>query len=216
MNVADWNAEEDFTRVLDALEPVRVVREGCDQVIDYPRAWRFVESEAPIGERADAVLRSDAIWHLPAIAGEREPMVGDRLIDGAGACWTLRRVKRLRAATRFVCEARSTRLCSAQACWVRLDGPVWQTGVEGPEIVDWQPDRLAVSAVIEVLAADIPAEDPSAARERVRITFAERITAGPQQRVVTPRGEVYQLIDAVSDPAPGTLPSVTALSVVTV
>lgn len=215
MGVTDWNADGDFAEVLDTLEPATLSRAGCDTVDVYPRAWRFVVSETTIGERSAKVVRSDAVWHLPIDAGKRRPEVGDRLIDGGGVCWMLRSVAQLRAATRFRCGARSTRLAADDAVWLRLERAVWGDQGSGAAIVEWRPERLAVSAVIETLSALAAADSPATEEVRVRITLAEQVDAGAQHRLVTSRGEVYQLVDRVAVAAPGDLPAVQAVRTIT-
>lgn len=205
----NWDASGDFEEVLDTLEEVRVFRAGCDAQVTYPKAWRFVESAEPAND-ADVVVRRDAVWHLPAGGNQRDPAVGDRLIDAAGDCWTLSRVERLRAATRFRCESRSTRLRAADAVWLRLERATWADGPDGPVVSGWTIETPAVSGVVELLASTPSTSDPSAESQRYRITLAEPIEAGPHHRLVGPGGEAFRLADAVTAPPPGEAPSVAA------
>ncbi|MEO1497510.1 MAG: hypothetical protein AAFV43_10200 [Planctomycetota bacterium] len=209
--MTDWTAGGDFVEVLDTLEPVSLVPAGGGDPVSLPKAWRFVEQEETIGERAATVVRQDATWHLPIADGAVTPAVGDHLIDAVGACWVIRSVERLRAATRYRCDARSTRLRCADAEWCRVERAQWQDGTDGPEVAGWTPTRLAVSVAVELVSSLAPVAQPDTEQQRVRLTFAELVDAGPQDRVVTPSGVVYRLVDRLSEAGPGEAAAVEAL-----
>lgn len=211
MGVTDWNAEGDIAHVLDAVEAATLVPADGGASISYPQAWRFIDQQTTVGERSAAVTRSDATWHLPIDSAQAAPRIGDRLVDAAGACWVLRRVERLRAGTRYRCYGRSMRLRREDAQWCRIERAIWLDGGGGPAIDEWRMERPTVSAAIQVVSALAPESEPDNEEQRVRITFAEMIDAGPQHRVVSPQGVVYRLVDRVAEPAPGELPEVEAV-----
>ncbi len=94
----DWDAAGDFAGTLDGLEAVTLWHTAASTTTSLPAAWRRTQVEA------DGALEAEWQFELPT--GAAAPLVGDVVTDGAAVEWTLTRIERLRAQTRWRCIGR--------------------------------------------------------------------------------------------------------------
>ena len=195
-----WKADDDFTQVVDTLETVTLKRAGCSDEVTM-EAWRFSDKTNDEPGTEGAVHRSEAIWQLPFIEGTAPPAVGDRLIDGAGACWIVVQVDQFRGETRRRCFTRRVSLRADVAEWMDLEKAVWEPVVpepdDGPEleITSWQvvrPALRAYAARIETSSDSIAGE---LAVQKYRITLTEPVEATPNYRFHCHAGRSFRVVE---------------------
>ncbi|QDU86941.1 hypothetical protein Pla175_02950 [Pirellulimonas nuda] len=93
----DWDAAGDFSGVADGLESATLEHHVDSSTTGLPSAWRRTQVEED--ER-------EAEWQFELPSGAAAPVVDDVVIDSAAVRWTLVRVERLRAESRWRCLGR--------------------------------------------------------------------------------------------------------------
>lgn len=191
----DWNPTGDFVAIVDASEPLTLIRHGASSATEIATAWRFRQRHAEAAATGGYVARADATWQFEWPAGSPLPRLGDVLRDATGECYTVLAVERAQGSTRLRCESRSLRIAHGLNCLVDIEQAVWQDLGSEPEITGWTHYRPAVHARIQAdtLTVDETTE-PVTSTATYKIYLEESVPLDHNHRFVAGDGAVYRLM----------------------
>ena len=101
-----FDATNDFSQVVDTLEPITLRRAGTLEEIEIPAAWRFSQIQIAALDGSGFTLQTDCVWQFEWDEEVSPPIVGDDLIDADEREWTIWKVERLAGGTRWRCTGR--------------------------------------------------------------------------------------------------------------
>jgi len=116
-----FDPTSDLAGVADGTEPVTLLRRGktsggSGEQIDHALRRAITTGEAAIVTQGDVrktvasggqCTDADLVWHLPAAELAEPPRLGDVIVDGGCARWTILAVKQTTLGARWRCETRN-------------------------------------------------------------------------------------------------------------
>jgi len=191
----ELNVAGDFSTVVDAVEPVVLLRRGSPGQVAIAAAWRFVDRTTESTPAGGYVTSADVVWQFEWSESVL-PRVGDRVQDASGSCYTLLAVERLPGDTRLRCESRDLRIAHGLDCRVAIEEASWGDLGGGLEITGWTVLRPAVHARIQPGRVEIDeTTDPVSSTATYRITLEDPPLLDHNHRIVSGDGNVYRLLE---------------------
>jgi hypothetical protein len=198
-----WNTTGDFSKVVDATEPVTLLRRGSASKITIAVAWRFSHRSVEREPTGGYVVATDVVWQFEWPAEERLPALDDRLRDASGACYTILAVERTQGDTRVKCEARNLRIAHGLDCLVTIDEATWTDD----EITGWQTLRPAVHARIQPQETNVDeSAEPVSSTALFRVTLDDETLLDHRHRIVGGDGTIYRVVSYAGAGRIGELP----------
>ncbi|WP_442483990.1 hypothetical protein [Aeoliella sp. SH292] len=198
-----WNTTGDFSKVVDATEPVTLLRRGSSSKSDIAVAWRFSHRSAEREPTGGYVVATEVVWQFEWPADERLPALGDRLREASGECYTILTVERTQGDTRVKCEARNLRIAHGLDCLVDIQEAIWSD----EEITGWQPLRPAVHARIQPHETTVDeTAEPASSTALFRVTLDDDTPLDHRHRIVGGDGVVYRVVSYAGAGRIGELP----------
>jgi hypothetical protein len=192
----ELNVNGDFNTILDGFEEVSLKRRGSADTVVVPKAWRYSSQTEEATSGVADVARNDVVWQFAWDDSVAKPTIGDKIIDGSGACWTILSIAELGAKTRLRCLSRNLHLVHGLENRVDIQQAIWEDGGSGPEIVGWLTLRTAVPARIQPDRITVDTEaTPLASTATYRVVLGDGLVLDHNHRIVGIDGTVYQVID---------------------
>ena len=211
----ELDVTSDFNTILDGFEAVALERRGNAETVEIPKAWRFssLTEEAVVG--VTGVARNDVVWQFAWDEMQTPPVIGDKIVDGTGACWTILSIGELGARTRLRCRCRNLYLVHELNDRVDIQQAIWEDSGGGPEIVGWSTLRSAVPARIQPDQVTVDAEAAQPTSSAVyRVVLGDDVALDHNHRVVGSDGAVYQVIEFAQAERLDVLPIATVVKLV--
>ncbi|QDU54328.1 hypothetical protein [Aeoliella mucimassa] len=184
-----WNMAGDFSTVLDASEPLTLVRRGGAPRATIDKAWRVVDRRAEAEPTDGRVLQADVEWQFEWPDHVQLPQLGDRLIDAAGEHYTLLAIHRLRGNTRLKVESRNLRVAHRLDCLMDIEQAEW----DAETLVGWTTYRPAIRACVQ--PSETTVDDSSSSTTRYRVLLEDpELQLDHNHRLVDSDGAVYRLV----------------------
>lgn len=186
-----WSPAGDFSKVVDATEPMTLLRRGSSSKISIPVAWRSSHRSAEREPSGGYVVATDVVWQFEWPADDRLPAIGDRLRDASGACYTILAVERTQGDTRVKCEARNLRIAHGLDCLVTIDEATWTDD----EITGWQTIRPAVHARIQPNETTVDeSAEPVSSTALFRVILEDDTPLDHRHRILSGDGVIYRVV----------------------
>lgn len=192
----DLNIQNDFTTILDGVEPITLQRRGSADTVAVPKAWRYSSRTQQAEPGMPGVAQSDVVWQIGWEEAVDPPRIGDSIIDGADECWTILSIEVRGAGSRLQCDTRNLRIVHQLDDRLEIQQALWEDGGSGPEIVGWTTLRTAVPARIQPERTTIDnAADPPTSTATYRVMLADDSALDHNHRLIDPDGSIYELIE---------------------
>lgn len=191
----EWNTEGDFSAIVDAAEPLVLVRQGTTTELAIAKAWRYSRTVGEVHATGGAARQDDVIWQFEWNPSEPFPSPGDRLIDSDDNHWAVLAVEPTQGNTRLRCTARDMRMAYGLDALVNVEQAVWEDLGGGLEITGWTLYRPSVHARIQPEAVTVDEEtSPVSSMETFKVYFEESIPLDHNHRLVAGDGTAYRLL----------------------
>ncbi len=187
--IDSWDAAGDFAEVLDALETVSLQRKGCREHAIEATAWRFGEERLPDEDSYAGLIRSELTWQIAVPEETPRLAPGDIIVDSAGACSMLRRVRHLRGATRTWCQSIRLEIKPESADRFDLLRPLWIDQDGTPVLEREELLRPALNGFFRL------GESDSAVKETGELFMVEATPIAVGDRVRRHRRGQYEVTD---------------------
>ncbi len=198
-----WNPTGDFATIVDASEPVLLLRRGSRTSTDIDTAWRFSHRTAEREPSGGYATATDVVWQFEWPEEVRPPQPGDKIRDTAGEYYTLLAIERTQGNTRLKCEARNLRIAHGLDCLVDIQQAVW----DEDEITAWTTFRPAVHARIQPLETTVDeTTDPITSTATYRVLLDDDAPLDHNHRIVGGDGAVYRMVSYSGGERLGDLP----------
>lgn len=197
MSVDSWGVGDDFTRVVDTLESVRIACPGQNVSGPLVEAWRYSESRSPlalVGGMAEVLTVTWQI-HLSAAA---QLLVGGSIVDSAGRCGEIVDVERRQAGSRWRCVTSRTELRRDLIERLVVHRAIWQTTQNGPSVSGWEPQSPAVRGVIRREGDTAATSEPPQTRVVVGIAEGD---ASVRDRIDAARSGMIEVTEVLQPPS---------------
>lgn len=183
----------DFPSIADALEPLLLRRPGSavgQSLMALRRAVTTREADASGGK----YLASDVVWHLPAAQLAAPPQAGDRLIDAAGAWWTVLTTEHSAVTARWACQTRALAIVAGLNALISVERARWKRDQAGAPCAAWQVIVAGLPARIQP-ASDVAEHrsDALGVRRLLEITLADAAALAPGDRITDAAGNQYRV-----------------------
>lgn len=184
--VANWNAVGDFTEVVDTLESVTLIPCEATDHREQIDAWRFSETTSESSIAPAVLTELVTTWQLGFVEGGPLRRPGEKLCDGQGLVSTIRSVRRLQGATRWVCESIRHQVLQEAEEVFDVERPVVTSDQSGSTIGGWALSQTSV------LGCFVPTEeDPLKSEEPREIVLIDANPILVGARLHRRRGGVY-------------------------
>ncbi len=190
-----WKPKDDFSQVVDLLEPVTLLRRGSSTQVAIATAWRFSHQKSESEKANGHAPQTDVEWQFPWDTALSPPQLGDRLLDAAGDCWTLLEIESLRGETRWRCQARNLRLAHRLDALLKVEQAVWEDLGSGPEITGWTLFRESVYGNVQPETTTVDEQaTPLRSTATYRVVLEESLAIDHNHRFVDSDGNIYRLL----------------------
>ena len=192
---AAFDPTGDFSAIIDAAEPITLLRRGSPVEVSIAKAWRYTDRRGEAEPSGGYAAQANVEWQFEWDPATKLPHLGDRIRDGAGECYTVLAVNRLQAATRLRLETRSLRIAHRLDCLVNIELAVWEDLGSGPEITGWTTFRPAVHARVqpdEVIVDET--SNPITSTATYHVLLDDDAPLDHNHRIVAGDGTVYRLL----------------------
>lgn len=190
-----FDATGDFSAIVDAAEPLTLLRRGSSVEVAIAGAWRFADRRSEAEPTGGYVISADVTFQFEWPASTTLPQLGDQLRDAAEECYTVLVVERLQGGTRIRCGARSLRIASGLDSLIDVEQAVWADLGSGLEITGWATVRSAVHARIQPDETTIDeTADPITSTAIYRVTLDDDSPLDHNHRIVAGDGAVYRML----------------------
>lgn len=188
-----FNAAADFSRLVDGLEPVTLVRRG-GAVTSSLRGLRTASSISEATPNAGHCTAARATWDLPQAECPTAPSPGDALIDAAGHRWTVLTIHTAVHTARWKCTCLNLAIQHGLDDTVSVEESERIAQPGGGVSLTWRTWRTGVRARIQPLgvAVDDELEPPQSVRT-YRIYLAEELPLDHRHRIRAADGALYRI-----------------------
>ena len=187
--------DDDFSELVDGLEPVTLRRRGSAKSLKIKAAYREQAETQEAEPSGGAAQQADVVWHLQLPGEESAPRLGDLVVDAQANHWTLLEVEQLSRLGRWKCATRELRIAYGCNDRVDVERAVWEDLGSGPEIVDWKYVRTALPVRIQLEEQEIvnAAATPPTKQSIYQVVLSESIGIEPDDRLVAEDGTSYRV-----------------------
>ena len=208
-----FDPSDDFLDVVDRLQPVTLTHPGSSSSTAVGGSLRTEVTTAEARASQGAYTESDTVWHLPASEVGSPLALGDVIVDADDARWTVLRVRRTAADSRWRCVCRNLVVVHGLDQYVDIEKATYAKGDQGAEVATWHPWRTGLAARIQ------PAEVTVSVEHQRRVTtaeffvyLAESLALDHTHRLKGPDGTVYRVTGCRKANRIDTLMEVTVVS----
>jgi len=208
----DFDLTGDLADVADGLETVTLLRRGATPgspgtVVTGALRRSAATAEPVVGNRQEVrrqantggnVLAGDAVWHLPAEQLGEPPGLGDLIVDGSAARWTILEVQPATLASRWRVSARNLVVAHGLDDTIKVLQASYAKGTSGAAEPVWHVWRTGIRARIQEQDARVATEHRARrAARRYRIFLEEELKLDNTHRVQGPDGTIYRVLGTV-------------------
>lgn len=201
-----FTPEEDFSRITDKTETVRLTRFGSDLNISIPKAFR---RRPRISQTKDVVSerRQEYVWIFSDVSCCMKgvyvsPIPGDHLRDSANTVWTILTVTHLSKVGCWECRTLDTRLLHDLDTWVDFYAAAWEPDALGIPMLRYELKFSGLNAKIIPMKITDREKCPF---EKSEIYFEEPINPSPEDCFVTPDQRRFYVLEFHPDTTPGNI-----------
>ncbi len=184
----------DLATVVDRLEPVTLQPRDGSPPTQIAGALRRSMSTAEAAASDGRYTASDVRWHLPVESVQTPPAVGDRIVDGSGATWTILSLRLATAESRWQCVARDLIVSSGLNERITIRREVATQDSSGAVERTWQDVLTNVVARIQENSAERNEQHGRQSGVVVAQVFvAEPVTVDNGYRIIAADGRVFEV-----------------------
>jgi hypothetical protein len=205
-----FDPQDDFRSVADGLEAVTLLRRGstpgAGTVIAHALRRAVTTAEAPIFTSNDVHktvpgggehVAANVVWHLPSAELADAPALGDLIVDGDGARWTILEVTRSTLGARWSCASREVAIAFGLDDTVSVLKAVVPRGCGSSEPV-WRTWMTGIRARIQPIDTQIARDaGTSSTTTRYRIFVEENLDLDHTCCIRGPDGAIYTITGTI-------------------
>lgn len=189
-----FDPSDDWSDVIDGLQPITLLRPGTSVSVPVPhalcRVLRNGEAESVVAWNT----QNDVVWHLPVTEVPLPPKPGDLLVDVDGRRWTVLSVRAAGLATRWRCVARDLVAAHGLDESIRIEKADYVKSDNGAEEAVWRLWKAGVRARICPLAQEtLDEHQRTVTAATFKVLVAEDLEAVHACRIRGPDGKTYRV-----------------------
>jgi len=182
-----FTPEEDFSRITDKTEAIRLTRPGSDLEVLIPSALRRKVRREETPDASQREVR-EAVW-IFSDSGFT-PASGDRLRDETKVAWTIQAVTHRSAIGCWECKTLDLQTTHRLDTWTDFYSARWSLDVNGVPTATYEITRSGVNVKIVPLKQDKPEAFFVPGAE---IFFDAHLNPSPGDYFQTPKGRRYEV-----------------------
>ncbi len=209
---ASLDLSGDFGAVADRLEPVELRRRDGSPPTRLASALRRAVSTREAAASDGKYTAADARWHLSGQELAAAPLVGDQIVDGRGAKWTILKTRLATCGSRWECIARDLEIAAGLNDSISIRREIVRQDRSGAAERTWQDERINVRARIQELTSERALEHGrQSGVVTARIYLAEQILVDGGYQIAASDGRIFEVVGFEAPDAIGSLFTIIAL-----
>jgi len=193
----------DFTDIVDGLEAVTLERKGAtateitNALQRKIRTYEIASATAAFthGGTGGGLTYGDVRWHLPKSECTVTPRLGDKILDGSGARWTVLEVTEATMSTRWMCICRNKAVVHGLNDTITIERATYAKATSGVTEATWATWRTGVRARIQEVDARAQAQvGKRETRKQFDIFIEEDLDIKHTNRAKGPDGTYYRIL----------------------
>jgi len=190
-----FDPRDDFTNVVDGLQPVTLLRPGSFESTSVKHALRRSIRTREAQPADGQYTASDVAWHLPDSEVSDPPRPGDLIVDSQMRRWTILRVRQATLGGRWRCVARDLALAHGLDQTICIDKATYEKSESGAAQPTWRLWLAGVRARIQPLVQQHEARHERLASAcAFRVFVADDLPIDHTCRIRGPQGETYRVL----------------------